>query len=392
MAINLLTELSVPQNLEDNFPIGNSLFFAFNRSVDLKTFKESCILYGPDFDRSSGPNNSTWVNNNGERPFFLRSPGHKGYVDLDFEEIFVEDFINFTESSKQYILDKEETPTLIKVTPKNPLKESVDYELFLIGETITNLDSLNEDIKAIAANSCISERTVYSATKNGVYENRLRTSGSFDPKNNEVSAILNIKIVEEGVGSKSKYIWWFSDENEPGFGSDSYRARLARTAGRWRSVSRGVLVKFEESSYEVGEEFQIKCYAKEKLKNSYRITFRTSSDSVFLYPENVSSSPIGLENEVILDPSIFNPEESINFKAISIDPYDGAINVNLNLNKIVITFNENVNPETITQDTIKIKSYPASGSFYGNVGSRNGQEYEVYKIISVDGNKVTLEI
>ena len=53
------------------------------------------------------------------------------------------------------------------------------------------------------------------------------------------------------------------------------------------------------------------------------------------------------------------------FRVVSIEPYDGAINLSLNTERIVVTFNKNINPATVTQDTVKLLSYPVSGTFDG---------------------------
>ena len=82
MAINYLPNSSVPLNNETQFPVGQELILVFDNPIDLKTFKESCILFGPDFDITSGPDNAVWLNQSeNANPFFLKSPGFNGFVD-----------------------------------------------------------------------------------------------------------------------------------------------------------------------------------------------------------------------------------------------------------------------------------------------------------------------
>ena len=85
MTIQFLSNVSYPQNNEDEFPVGQEIIFLFSESVDIKKIKESFVLYGQDFDRTSGPDNALWLNTqSGENPFFLRSPGFKGFVAQEF--------------------------------------------------------------------------------------------------------------------------------------------------------------------------------------------------------------------------------------------------------------------------------------------------------------------
>ena len=93
MPITFKPENSYPQNLEDGFPVGQSFYLIFSNRVDLKKFKECCVLFGKDFDRSSGPDNSLWLNtSDATNPFFLRSPGFGGFVDYDIEEFLINDY------------------------------------------------------------------------------------------------------------------------------------------------------------------------------------------------------------------------------------------------------------------------------------------------------------
>jgi hypothetical protein len=79
-------------------------------------------------------------------------------------------------------------------------------------------------------------------------------------------------------------------------------------------------------------------------------------------------------------------------KVISVRPADGSVNNPLDLKKIVIEFNNNLDPATITQETVTILSYPVSGTFDGDAGTRSDRERKIYKIISVEDNKLTLEL
>ena len=47
MAINFISSESIPINNENQFPVGQEIILIFDNPVDIKTFKESCVLFGP---------------------------------------------------------------------------------------------------------------------------------------------------------------------------------------------------------------------------------------------------------------------------------------------------------------------------------------------------------
>ena len=392
MAIQLLADLSFHQNNETQFTVGQQFYLAFDNAVDLKSVKESVIVYGPDFDRTSGPDNSLLINgSSGANPYFLRSPGFKGFVECDFEEITVLDTEPVSFEEGVHLADRTEIKTLVKVTPKDPLKENTSYSLFLVGSSIENLEGLPEALIPISKNKCITERTIYSPSKAGEVDTRLFSYGSYEPKNNETVSTLNIKIVTAGIGSEAKYVWWFSDEVEPTPAQAYYSQRLSRCVQRWRSCDRGVMLKFEQSSFELNEVFTVKCYSKIKLVESYLINFKTGTDSIYVYPEYTSTSPIGVDEALIPQiPALGANADTL--KVVSITPYDGAINVDLGLKQIVIEFNKTLDASTITQSSVELLSYPVSGVFDGPNGTRSYRERKVFKIISVEDNKIILEL
>ena len=362
----------------------------------MDTLKESCVLFGKDFDRTSGPNNSLWLNtSDATNPFFLRSPNFPGFVECDFEEIAIDSPETKTALEEQRISKQVlEQATLISMTPKQVLGEYSEYYLYIIGENVdTATGELPEFVSEYAKSKALSIKSIYSVLKDTEFEDRVRSKGSFEPKNNESQALLNIKIIENGEGSQAKYIWWFEDEVEPTPANPNWNHRVSRCVQRWRATDRGVLVRFDGSLYKAGEKFQIYCYEKEYLQESFLIKFKTTSDSVYTHPSNVSTSPIGVFGEEFLPP--VDSVESVDknaLKVISVTPYDGAVNVSLNTNKIIIEFNKELDPSTITQENIELFSYPVSGSFDGPSGTRSDRERKLYKIINVNQNKLILEI
>lgn len=398
MAVNFLPTNSYPQNNEDNFPIGQELILVFTESIDLKQIKESFVLYGPDFDRTSGPHNALWLDGtSGENPFFLRSPGFNGFVDYDAKMYLVDNNKTLAVSDSQIQLDKDETRSVaVVITPKSFLKEEVKYEAFLVGANVDNLENLPEVFRSLSEDRALSARTIFDAYRviNGVETEetaRLKTFGSFVPKNNEASATVNIKIITAGQGSVAKYKWWFSDEDEPQPANANYSDRVSRCVGRWRKLDRGVLVRFSQDSYELDEVFNIKCYKRDSLVTSFGIVFQTGTSSVFEYPENSSSSPIGVGN-LLIPESIPDPTASEPLKIISMSPEDGSVHNDLSLSRIIIEFNKNLDATTVSQETVEIYSHAVSGIFDGNAGTRSNRERKLYKIISVEDNKITLEL
>jgi hypothetical protein len=149
------------------------------------------------------------------------------------------------------------------------------------------------------------------------------------------------------------------------------------------------MLRFAEAQYDLNETFTVECFKVSELTDSYLITFRTSTDSVYEYPEQVSTSPIGLGANIVSGMNGLVATEKL--EVVKIEPANNSINNKLNLKNIIIHFNKNVDADSVTQENIRVKAYPVSGSF----DYKNGQmkrEYELYKIISIVDNKIYLEL
>ncbi len=367
MTINLLTNLSYPQNQTTNVPIGTSIHLMFDKEVDIESIKSSCILMGPDSSKTIMPQNAMWINEKeGQNSDFLSSPGYLGFCEFETTLSYI-DRVTLEEVEEINDIDRTDYHSLVKITPKNALGVNTEYKLFVIGSNTQNLDPIYKNNKAVSL------RTIYSPSLDNTIDRRVKVKGSY--KFN-VSSILKIKIIEAGIGSSAQYVYTFDNA--------SYDLNKAsRCSARWRSLDRGLNIKFDNIQYNLDEEFLIKCYVPELLESSYIITFTTGDGSVFTEPEAdyMSTSPI---NSVIYK----DPEEN-RLKIISITPDNGEINLPIETNRIVIEFNKNLNPLSVNQNSINIQALPVSG-FFDN-GSVKDRANKLYKIISVVDNKITIE-
>ena len=398
MSITLKPDQSYPVNNESDFPVGQEIVLVFDRALDLRKAKDSVILFGPDFDVTSGPDNALWMNgSDGTNPFFLNSPGFSGFVECDFKNYLVNNLAELQVEAVQELYEKSvgDQFSVLVIIPKKPLKNDTKYHLFICGKNITNIDNLPAAILAFTENQCISEKTVYDPYKLVANvmttDARISSYGSFIPKSNETSTKVNIKITEAGNGSEAKYKWWFDDENEPQPASDNYAARISRCVQRWRILDRGVLIKFNGGDFILDEHFYINVNEEDLLAESKLIDFSTSTDSVFIYPEYTSTSPLAPDGLLIpnVDSNVA-PEQ--NLKLLSSSPNHGDVNMELDLDKITLTFSKNIDAATATQENILVESHPVSGSFDGPSGTRSNRPHKIYKIISVTDNKITLEL
>lgn len=398
MAITFQMNQSYPTNNETQFPIGQEIVLVFDRPLDFKAAKESIVIYGPDFDTTSGPDNGLWINpSSGNNPFFLNSPNLKGYVDCNFDTYVVNNLNELKVLDSQKVLEKVggNNYSVLVVTPKEPLKTDTKYKIFICGQNLDNLTNVPTALQDYNQSNAITEQTIYDpyTLENNVKTStdKVRSFGTFEPKNNEDAVKLNIKIVTGGNGSAAKYVWWFDGEDEPNNAAHVlWDRRLSRCVQRWRSTDRGVLVKFELADYTQGEVFIVECEKKTLLAQSYVIDFDTGTNAIFEYPEYTSTSPIAPDG--LLIPNLQNDPVAEKLELVSLDPADGEINVRLDLNKIIIKFNKNIDITTATQENIILESHPVSGVFDGPNGTRSNRPEKVYKIISVSNDTITLEI
>lgn len=393
MAFELIgNNYSYPIANQTNVPVGEEIKLLFNREVDEKTVKDNVVIYGPDFDRTSGPDNAVLLSNrSGENPLFLKSPHFNGFIDFDVK-------ILKTDNDDPYDVVDPQVERIERtagdqfcyaiLTPKKALAENSEYKVFVIGENTNLLAEVPAGLQDYLQERGMSERTIYSpySLVNNVntYDQRVSVGGIF---NEDTDRILNIKITTAGNGSEAKYVWWYNDEDEPVPGLPARRYRHNRCVSRWRGTDRGVYIKFNGGEFQVDDLIQIKVYAKVNLDNSYHWKFTTSDSSIYQEPEAKSTSPIDIPEA---NEAVGNTVEQL--KILSVEPYDGAVNLSLNTKRIIVTFNKNINEATVTQETVKLSSYPVSGTFDGPYGTRSNREYKIFKIISITDNKMTLEL
>ena len=176
---------------------------------------------------------------------------------------------------------------------------------------------------------------------------------------------------------EAEYKYWFNSEGE----TKAVKGKL--TSRRFRKLEDGIQIRFSGSNFLKDDTYSIKLYEKEFLENSYSLSFKTSSSFIEDVPDTMSTSPIGTK--------LLEIESSGGLKLLDVVPEDGATNLTFSDRTITLTFDKELDSDTVTDSTVMVYMYPVSGSFTGNNSSLK-EPKELRKKLTVDENKIIIEV
>jgi len=366
MAVPVST-LVYPADEDTGVPVGATILLYFDVGVDLESVKKSIVLYGADYDLTSGPDIAMWIDKDtGNNPYFLRSPGFKGLVPLEFELVYV-DLTSQTETDPGTITSQADEASanvgsLVRATPKDgPLAGDLEYTLYVTG------DPDSQDVG-------VSSRTVFDVEPdagNAADTGSLVVFGTWEGSADDT---VVVEITTDGNIGTADYSWYYSSL---GAGS-AVEGRI--TNRRFRRLEDGLQIRFTGSGFVTGDTYTFNVSPVGRMAASFKVVFTTNDGS---YTEAPDSPSTPAESEV---PAFILPgSDSEVLEVTGMTPENGAYNVKVSNRTITIEFSDDLDATTIDDDSVKLWKYPVDGSY--------GETYEpvqLQKTMSVSGNVLTI--
>lgn len=359
-----------PEDGDTNIPVGEQLLIYFDRGVDKETVESSVVLFGRDYDTTSGPDSAIWIDERTkEQRYFLKSPGFNGYVPLKFEFSYwdttsvtydkVESPVEITSEADEIVNNYGQLVTVI-VDPNFSATLAPDstYTFYINGDPDNT-------------NSGISSKTIFDviADPGNTGAGITYVDGSF---NTTTADILNIKIIFAGNIGTAKYKYWWDSE---GFST----AKTMITSRKWRTLSKGLQVRFAGNSFVVNDLWTINCKPIERMATSTKIIFTTNDGSYSEAPAT-SSTPASSSPPASVLPSNIEP-----FEVSFMVPENASYNIDRHNRTITITFSEDIDPTTITDESIVLWKYPVEGYY-----DSTWKPTKLAKTLSVTDNVLTI--
>ena len=350
-------------------PVRADIEISFDIGVDLLSCRSNVVLYGADFDRTSGPDQALWIDpDTGENPYFLKSPGLRGTVPLEYSLVYLDSDDNLLDPQPTVLTQAAEAAAGYKhrlvLTPKAPLAPSTSYDLYIIGKA-----ELGDD-------RGVSQRTVFDVDETSVVSTTgdLQLFGQWEGASGDN---VHVKITTAGDIGVAKYKWWYETEGE---GSARTGKLLSR---RYRKLEDGLQLRALGSGFILDDEYVIGVEPVAYLAESYKLSFTTGTGAIASVPASASTSVLGDLT------SLTSPAGRLT--VLESTPEDGATHQPLTTRSISITFSENIDPTTITDETVKLWAYPVSGAFTGPSSTNTDDPFELYKKLTVSGAVLTVE-
>lgn len=376
MAVPVLLSTS-PSDGSTGIPVGESLEFLFDRGIDLETAKSAVVMYGSDFDKTSGPGQALWIDKDtGNNPFFLKSPGFKGTVPLSYKLVYV-DLDTLLEVDPGLVTSElDETGFGVAgighkliATPEAPLAADTLYNITILGDP----DGVGNGI---------SSRTVFDVEPDGGNSSTTGTMHAFGGYTRAFADRIIVEITTSGDIGTALYKWYYLSA---GVGS-AITGRVV--SSRYRRLADGLQVRFEGSGFVAGDLYDFNVEPIERMATSTQLSF-TTNDGSYVAPPESPSVPAPCEPPAsVLPPAVGGPTLSGPgaLYVTNMLPEDRSFNVNPNTRQIIITFSEDVDPATITDNTVTLYKASALGEFAETFAPQ-----ELSKKLTVVGNVLTID-
>jgi hypothetical protein len=376
MAAPLLVSID-PADESTGIPIGSSLVLTFSNSIDVTTVKDYVILFGAAFDQTSGPDSVMYIDKDtGNNPFFLRSPGFKGIMELQTRVVYYDLATELDIGTPVFYTLADElaygtagAAHRVYITPViGALAADVEYTMHVLGDP---------DVQSTG----ISSRTVFDTEpnlSNASTDGIVYATGGYT---GTVADVVNVEITTGGDIGVARYKWWLTSA---GSGS-AIREKL--TNRRYRELGLGVQVRFSGEDFTAGDVFTIAVQPAERMAASTVITFTTNDGSYSTPPDSPSVPATSTPPSSVIPPLPGSDTSESFLQVEEMTPADGAFNVSKSTHTIEILFSEQLAAGSVTNDTVRVWKLPALG-YYG--GERPPQE--LAKKLTVSGQTITVEI
>lgn len=356
-----------PANNDTGIPIGISLEVLFSHGVDIETVKNNIVLYGADFDQTSGPDGIIWTNEaviNQDK--FLTSPGFTGIVPCTYRAVYW-DLTNDEELDPGLVESQADEVSAdvghkVFITPLKPLAANTTYHLYIIGDP----DDVGNGISA---------RTIFDVVADA---GNTSTDGDFSVVGaySGIDDILVVDITSSGDINTAKYRWYFNSETIA-------EATTGRVTSKFpRKLDKNLHIKFDGSNFQSGDTFNVNLFAPQRLQENHTLSFTTNDGSFTEAPESPSTPASSSPPSSILETT----NNSGKLEILSVSPEDRSYNVSIKTNQIVIEFSDDLDATTITQDTVKLKKFSVLR------GACTSQDIlDMKKTLTVDDNILTID-
>jgi len=363
MAFNIVSVWPGPIT---TFPTGEKIEILFDQEVSEFLAENSISLVGPDNHIATGVEFEEKLyrfTNESSYAKTLESLHLKGEVPVELEVVRCDSSGLTLEEQMSYEYDVDVKSKLI-IRPRAFLQEKTDYRLLISGSSSPD----NEW-------SYIGSRTVFDPLKDPLSsgEGLIRSSGYYT---GTTADLIIVEVAKAGSSSSCKLRWYF-DSN------DTVKFDLLPLTGR-NKIAKDKDIYLEliggaSDSFKIGDTWTINLRPIQYLVDTYKVDFSTAADQVKELPTTVSQSPIGLDVPTQAEIEAAATE----FQLVKIDPEYGASNISLKTKQITLTFNKDIDPTSVTADTIKL---------FRNVMDGNQDAVDVGYSWIVNGKKIIINV
>lgn len=356
-----------PNNAQTNVPVRAAIKIKFDVGLDLQSAKQHVVLYGPDFDQTSGPDGRLWIDKDtGANGYFLSSPGFSGYVPLDIELEYLDAAGNVATPTVLSASDESGYTQQIVALPKEPLAPNTAYQLYIIGQA------------EVGAETALSHRTAFDTDESSATSTtgKVYVRGSYEGL--QPDDTINIEITTGGDIGDVTYRWYYTSEGVSGARSGK------KGTYTYRTLDDGLSVRFDGSGFVAGDTYKVKVRAAVYMAASYKISFTTGTGSISDVPSTASTSVLGDPLPVTTSTATATP-----LTISSISPAQDAYHQEFKDKSITIVFSEALDAATVNDSTVTITQMPVSGEF---TGIHSFRDEELFKKLTVNGSTLTIEL
>ena len=363
MAAPTITAVT-PNDGYNAFPIGEKIEILLDQEVSEFLAENSISVVGPDTLTLTGHAFEEKLFRFSQESNYAKALDTfslKGEVPVSVEVIKCNNLGVPLVNQTSYAYDATAKSKIV-IRPKSFLQEKTQYRVIISGSS-----SPGEGW------SYLGSRSVYDAEKDPISsgDGILKASGYTN-----LEDVIVITVVKAGSSTTCKLQWYF--ESLPGTTFDFFplagRNKLAKDKDIYVELLGG-----NSTSFALGDFWTINLRPVEYLEEAYKLDFETAAEQIKELPATVSQSPIGLSAPSEEEIATANVE----FQLIKIEPEYGASNISLNTSQIILTFNKNLDPTSITPDSVRL---------FRNIIDANADTIEVGYSWIVSGKKLIINI